>query len=76
LAAAGIMSIAIGGLNKLSIITGPFLVIASICSLLRQTERLQIDKEIPILVIVLGILMLISQLSNLPVPDILKKEED
>jgi hypothetical protein len=78
LAAAGILTVAIGGLNKVSIVTGPFLVVASVCSLLRQTGRLMVDHEIPILVIVLGILMLISQLSNLPVPEALRplKESD
>jgi hypothetical protein len=69
LAAAGILSIALAGLNKLTVVTGPFLIVASVCSLLRQTGRLVVDHEIPVLVIVLGILMLISQLSSLPVPE-------
>ena len=75
LAAAGILTIAIGGLNKITIVTGPFLVIASACSLLRQTNRLPVDREIPILVIVLGILMLISQLSRLPIPQALRPDD-
>ena len=74
LAAAGILSIAISGLNKVSIIAGPFLVIASAFSVMRQTGRISIDIEIPILIMVLGILMLISQLSKLQVPGILKNE--
>jgi hypothetical protein len=76
LAAVGVLTIAIGGLNKLTIVTGPFLVIASVCSLLRQTNRLVVDHEIPILVIVLGVLMAISQLSRLATPDVLKPEAD
>lgn len=70
LAAVGILTIAVGGLNKLTIVTGPFLVIASVCSLLRQTNRLSVNHEIPILVIVLGVLMAISQLSRLTTPDV------
>jgi|TARA_B110000008_G_C16944422_1_gene553821 hypothetical protein len=74
LAAAGILSIAVGGFNKVSVVTGPFLIVASVFSVLRQTGRISVDHEIPILVIVLGILMLISQLSRLPVPDLFKDE--
>ena len=74
LATAGILSLVAGGLNKITVVTGPFLLVASVCSLLRQTQRLALDYEIPVLVIVLGILMLISQLSNLPVPESLRAE--
>jgi hypothetical protein len=74
LATAGILSLVAGGLNKITVVTGPFLLVASVCSLLRQTGRLAADHEIPVLVIVLGILMLISQLSNLPVPESLRAE--
>ena len=63
-----------GGFNKVSVVTGPFLIVASVFSVLRQTGRISVDHEIPILVIVLGILMLISQLSRLPVPDLFKDE--
>jgi hypothetical protein len=76
LLAAGIFNIAAGGLNKVSIVTGPFLVIASIFSVMRQTGRIAIDLEIPILIIVLGVLMFISQLSKLEVPGIFQKEEE
>jgi len=76
LAAAGILSIAIGGLNKVTIVTGPFLLLASVCSLLRQTGRLAIDREIPVLVIVLGVLMLVSQLSHLPIPETFREEDE
>jgi hypothetical protein len=72
LAAAGMFTLILGGLNKLTVVTGPFLLVGSVCSLLRQTGRLAVDREIPILVIVLGVLMLVSQLSNLPVPEALR----
>ena len=75
LATVGILSVAIGGFNKVSIVTGPFLIIASVFSVMRQTGRINIDLEVPILVIVLGVLMLISQLSMLQLPDALKEKE-
>ena len=75
LATVGILSVAVGGFNKVSIVTGPFLIIASVFSVMRQTGRINIDLEVPILVIVLGVLMLISQLSKLQLPDALKEKD-
>ena len=75
LATVGILSVAVGGFNKVSIVTGPFLIIASVFSVMRQTGKINIVLEVPILVIVLGVLMLISQLSKLPLPDALKEKE-
>jgi hypothetical protein len=75
LAAAGILTMVLGGLNKLTVVIGPFLMVASACSIFRQTGRLAMDREIPVLVIVLGVLMLVSQLSRLPLPEALKPED-
>lgn len=75
LAAAGILTVTVGGLNKVTVVTGPFLLVASVSSLLRQTGRLPMDREIPVLVIVLGVLMLVSQLSALPVPETFREED-
>lgn len=75
LAAVGILTLAVGGINKLSVVIGPFFLVASVCSILRQTGRMEIDREIPILTIVLGCLMLLVQLMNLPLPDMLKAPE-
>jgi hypothetical protein len=72
LAAAGLITLFIGGINKLTVVIGPFLMIASVCSLLRQLDKLPIDREVPILTIILGVLMLIVQILNLPLPDALK----
>lgn len=66
LAVAGIFNLVFGGLNKGTVVTGPFLIVASVCSFLRQTNRLPLDNEIPVLIISLGVLMLISQLLPLP----------
>lgn len=76
LAAVGILTLAVGGINRLTVVIGPFFIVASVCSILRQTGRLEIDREIPILTIVLGCLLLLVQLIKLPLPDILNSEEE
>jgi hypothetical protein len=75
LAAVGVLTLLVGGVNKLTAVVGPFLMVASICSLLRQLDALPVDREVPILTIVLGILMLIAQVLSLPLPEILKSED-
>lgn len=66
LAASGILLMMLTGLNKLSVVIGPFLIVASILSLLRQQGTLHIDREVPYLIIALGALMLFSTMSSLP----------
>jgi hypothetical protein len=75
LAAAGVLTLAVGRINALTVVIGPFFMVASVCSILRQTGRLEIDREIPILTIVVGCLLLLVQLINLPVPEMLRPEE-
>jgi hypothetical protein len=76
LAAVGVITLLLGGVNKLTVVVGPFLMIASICSLLRQVGKLPIDQEVPILTIILGILMLLVQVLNLPMPEAFKTPKD
>ena len=45
---------------------------ASICSVLRQTEVLKLDIEVPILVIALGVLMLAARHPAIPEPTWMK----
>jgi hypothetical protein len=75
LAVVGVLTLLVGGVNKLTAVVGPFLMVGSICSLLRQLDLLAVDREIPILTIVLGVLMLIAQVLSLPVPEVLKSED-
>ncbi len=72
LAAVGILTLAISGINGLSAVIGPFFMAASVCSILRQTGRLEIDQEIPLLTIVLGCLLLLVQILKLPLPEFFK----
>ena len=62
----GLMVLVLGGVNKLTIVVGPWLLLASAMSVMRQTGRLSIDHEVPVLVITLGVLMLLSSLAPIP----------
>ena len=57
-----------GGVDKLSIVIGPFFLIASILSILRQTSRIQLDVEMPVLVIAVGALLLLAQWPGIVAP--------
>ncbi|MGA2061128.1 MAG: hypothetical protein ABSG67_11650 [Thermoguttaceae bacterium] len=76
LAAVGVITLLLGGINKLTVIVGLFLMISSVCSLLRQVGKLPIEREVPILTIILGILMLLVQILDLPMPEALKPMKD
>ncbi len=76
LAAVGVITLLLGGVNKLTVVVGPFLMIASVCSLLRQIDKLPIEREVPILTIILGILMLLVQILDLPMPESFKPDKD
>lgn len=69
LAAVGIITFAVSGIDKVSVVVGPFFLLASALSVLRQTDRLRLDLEVPILVIVSGILLLIARRPAVRVPD-------
>lgn len=75
LAAVGILTLAVGGLNKLTVVIGPFFLTASLFSILRQTGQMSLDLEVPLLTITLGILLLLVQLLNLPMPEVLRESE-
>lgn len=57
-----------GGLDKLSIIVGPLLLGGSVLSILRQTGQLNLDTEVPVLVIMIGVLLFIAQMKFIPPP--------
>ncbi len=68
LAVVGVLTIAIGGFDKVTVVLGPFFIVASCLSLLRQTDRLVVNTEVPILVIVAGVLLLVARLPAIPLP--------
>ena len=75
LAAVGILTLLVGGINRLTVVVGPFLLVGSICSLLRQLGSLSVDREVPILITFLGIFMLVAQVLGLSLPEFLKPED-
>ena len=74
LASVAVVIIGISGLDKLTVVVVPLLILASIASVLRQTGRLSANYEIPGLVIAAGLLVLVSHLSPLPPPAWLAEE--
>jgi len=50
-------------------VVGPIMILASLFSLLRQTGRMELDHEIPILTIALGVLMLVARSNSVPLPE-------
>lgn len=68
LAAFGLLTFAVGGLDKVTVVIGPFFILASCLSILRQTDRLHIDVEVPILVIIAGVLLLAARAPAIPAP--------
>jgi len=67
LAAVGILSL-LGGLDKVSVVIGPLLFLASVFSVLRQTEQLSVETEVPLLVIGVGVLLLVARHPAIPIP--------
>jgi hypothetical protein len=68
LALAGLLTFVLGGFDKFTVVAGPFFIIASLLSVLRQTERLDLDVEVPVLVIIVGVLLLIARTPAIPNP--------
>ncbi len=67
LSIAGFLAFLVGGFDKVTFVTGSFLIFTSLLSVLRQTGRLSFDVEIPILVIVSGVLLLVARTPWIPV---------
>ena len=74
LAVVGLLTMAVGGIDKVSIVVGPFLIIAGCLSVLRQTGRVHMDIEVPILVIVAGVLLLVARTPAVPIPEWIVQE--
>jgi hypothetical protein len=67
LAITGIL-ILVRSVDKVTIVVGPFLLVSTFFSMLRQTGQMSIDTEMPCLVIVFGILMLVARILPIPSP--------
>jgi hypothetical protein len=76
LVAAGIALPLVSGWDKVTVVAGPFLLISSVFALLRETQQLSTDTEMPCLLIVFGVLLLLSRLLPLPAPKWLQSSTD
>jgi hypothetical protein len=72
---AGILVLMMSGIDTVSVVVGPFLLVTSVLSVLRQTGRLRFDIEMPILAIVFGVLFLFAVILPLPKPHFLDGNE-
>jgi hypothetical protein len=52
-----------------SVVPGPFFLLASLLSVLRQTGQLSLDVEVPVLFISIGVLLLVAQWPSIPKPE-------
>jgi len=68
LAAVGLLSFVVGGLDKVTAVVGPFFLSASGLSLARQTGHLTAEVEAPILAIVAGALLVVAHWRVIPLP--------
>jgi len=69
LAVVGLLTFVLsGGVDKVSVVVGPLLLVASLLSVLRQTSGLDVNTEVPLLVITLGVLIFVAQLGAVPSP--------
>lgn len=74
IAICGVATFVACGFDKFSFVVGTFFVVTSLLSVVRQSGRLSFDNEVPILVIVLGLLMLVARSSAIPVPTWIDQE--
>lgn len=69
LGVAGILTFVMsGGIDKFSIIFGPFFLACSVLAIMRQTGKLELDTEVPVLVILIGVLLMAAQFQAVPPP--------
>lgn len=72
LAVGGVLLFLLTGVNKVSFVLGPFLLLGALLSVLHQLGRLETSILLPLLLIVFGVLLLLSFLLRLPMPESLQ----
>jgi threonine/homoserine efflux transporter RhtA len=68
LGVAGMLILALCGVNKLTVVTGPLLIIAAFMMAMQMMGRMQIHQQLPMLTVALGGLMLLSSMAPVPLP--------
>jgi hypothetical protein len=57
----GALMLVLGGLDKLTVVVGPFLIALAVVSFLRQTGGIVAGTEVPFLLVVFGILLVVAR---------------
>ena len=68
IASVGLLTFVLGGFDKFTMAVGPFFLIMSCLSIMRQTDRMPLNVEVPVLVILAGFLMLVVRHPGIPMP--------
>ena len=66
LGVSGILLLTITRLDRFNFVAGLSLIVSSVLAVLRQTEKITVNIEAPILFITVGILLLVAQVLPLP----------
>jgi len=66
LISGGVALLLLEGINKTSVVTGPMLIGAGVSTFIRQKFGLGLQVQLPLLMILLGILMLVARLPGIP----------
>lgn len=76
LAVTGVLVLGLLGVDKVTAVLGPFLLISSAFSIVRQLGWVTLSYEVPLLVIMFGVLLLVAVVSPLRKPAWLLGEEE
>jgi hypothetical protein len=68
LGVVGVLVFAIYGVDKATVVVGTLFILTSILSVLRQSGRITLEVEVPVLVIAAGVLMMVSRHPRVPPP--------
>ena len=64
----GILALLLSGLDKVTAVVTPLLMVATVFAVLRQTGVVGVEVMLPCLLMVTGFLMLVSHLAPIPTP--------
>ena len=70
----GGLTLLLGGLNKQTLVVGPFLVVCAGFAVARQSDWIRLSVEIPCLIISFGVIMLAVTLAGYSLPDVIRRD--
>ena len=69
LAGCGMLAFLVCGFNKVTLVVGAFFLVASCLALARQVGWMQMNVEMPVLVLIAGVLLLLARHPSIPAPE-------